>query len=215
MKRGRPWDTCGSALRVRARDRGSDRQRWVWDGDGSDAEDSGMLRHFLDGRALDVNFWRLERGTGVNVNVPHTHKRGVSWVMQTVGGEDGAPAPDLAAVAPPFPSAVLASAPDGAEVFIKSAKSRGFCLSVRSDGYTGDKAEVYLAKHVTILQNTTSVDYCRSNALHCTAVTRVLIPTECCKFMTGWTPPARSRSGRSSTATCCATSRAASSSIRT
>jgi len=30
-----------------------------------------MIRHRIDGRALDVNFGRLKAGTGVNLTVPY------------------------------------------------------------------------------------------------------------------------------------------------
>merc|ERR1711988_28699 len=51
----------------------------------------------LDGRALDVNFWVLEAGMGVNLNVPRMSADGCSWSINRV--EDGSRitprAPDL------------------------------------------------------------------------------------------------------------------------
>jgi len=86
---GKPWE-AGGALSVRPRD-DSDRQSWVVDGE--------FIRHRMDGRVLDVNFWALEAGRGVNLNAPHTTCHGCSWAIEDVidteqggtvqGGEGG------------------------------------------------------------------------------------------------------------------------------
>merc|ERR1740130_747438 len=38
-----------------------------------------MIRHVVDARVVDINFWSLEVGNGVNVNVPHSFGEGVFW----------------------------------------------------------------------------------------------------------------------------------------
>merc|ERR1711977_103697 len=77
--RGRPWE-AGGELRVRPREEEDvDRQRWVIDGE--------LIRHRMDGRALDVNFWEIEEGRGVNLNVPRTTADGCSWLLKRLDGE--------------------------------------------------------------------------------------------------------------------------------
>lgn len=76
--RDTPWEAAGE-LYVRPRDEDQpDRQRWVVDGE--------LIRHRLDGRALDVNFWELQPGSGVNLNAPRGSAEGCSWSMISLDG---------------------------------------------------------------------------------------------------------------------------------
>jgi len=74
-QRNVPWEV-GGACHVRPQADGDnvERQLWVFDGD--------LIRHRLDGRVLDVNFWEVEQGRGVNLSVPRTTCNGCSWVVQ-------------------------------------------------------------------------------------------------------------------------------------
>lgn len=77
--RDTPWE-AGGELYVKPRDLVEpDRQRWVVDGE--------LIRHRLDGRALDVNFWDLEPGKGVNLNVPRGACTGCSWSLTHLDGQ--------------------------------------------------------------------------------------------------------------------------------
>lgn len=77
--RDTPWE-AGGELYVKPRDLVEpDRQRWVVDGE--------LIRHRLDGRALDVNFWDLEPGRGVNLNVPRGACTGCSWSLSHLNGQ--------------------------------------------------------------------------------------------------------------------------------
>eukprot|EP00929_Paragymnodinium_shiwhaense_P034220 TRINITY_DN18653_c0_g1_i1.p1 TRINITY_DN18653_c0_g1~~TRINITY_DN18653_c0_g1_i1.p1 ORF type:complete len:847 (+),score=134.76 TRINITY_DN18653_c0_g1_i1:79-2619(+) len=233
-ERQHPWESCGSELFVLPRDAESGRQDWVCAANPCAEAPVFMIRHKLDGRALDINFCEIQAGSGVNINVPHTTAVGVSWLLEglnvarpsgtwaeysnidmcgqgdaccvhdwknvttlealkrfaeereysAVTVSAGTPSfghaalkkfsyqltpehckpittccnhpctihiwtptqpvpvgtarPQVASIAPELPSdAVFA---------IKVASSRSFCLSYRSDGYTKDPFEVYLAK---------------------------------------------------------------------
>jgi len=69
-QRKQPWESCGTELFVRPRDN-SDNQHWMFDG--------SMIRQVIGGRAIDVNFWELKSGQGVNMNMLHSSKYGCSW----------------------------------------------------------------------------------------------------------------------------------------
>jgi hypothetical protein len=89
-ERGAPW-VNGTELFVRPRD-GSERQRWTLEAN-SGAE---LVRHTIDGRVLDVNFWDLAPGRGVNVNAAHTQLNGALWYR---AGPDGTAPRQLSAPA--------------------------------------------------------------------------------------------------------------------
>jgi len=74
-KRGAPWESA-SALSVKPWVEGSERQHWVMDGQ--------LIRHQIGGQCLDVNFWELKPGRGVNMNTPHSDATGCSWLVQDV-----------------------------------------------------------------------------------------------------------------------------------
>jgi len=75
--RGQPWESCGSVLSLQPRD-GSQRQQWVL----AACKRGSLLRHAADGRALDVNFWQVQCGQGVNVNVAHSTAAGALFVLE-------------------------------------------------------------------------------------------------------------------------------------
>ena len=76
--RGAPWEAA-SALRVKPRELGCEAQRWVVEGE--------MIRHCIDGRILDVNFWQLRAGCGVNLSTAHGTCFGSSWEIQDMTNE--------------------------------------------------------------------------------------------------------------------------------
>lgn len=110
------WESCGSEVFVRAlntegpetenatntienqvatNSTDSDRQMWHLEPailPGSRPEIGKaipyFLRHTMDGRALDVNFWCLEAKTGVNVNLVHSNARGQQWKVDWVVPKD-------------------------------------------------------------------------------------------------------------------------------
>lgn len=130
LKRGQPWESCGSELRVRPREPSSDRQRWILDG--------ARIRHVIDGRVLDVNFGDQKPGQGVHVNVENSFTAGQAWEFV---GE----VPEAPAVETTLPPAPIVPDVDGAEFLIQPAADKSLCLAVRADGYTKDPFEVYLA----------------------------------------------------------------------
>merc|ERR1711939_1220155 len=81
LTREHPWETAGAALYVKPSDSESMNQRWLLDGD--------LIRHLHDGRVLDVNFWELQAGQGVNLNVPHSNAFGCSWVLEDADKNEG------------------------------------------------------------------------------------------------------------------------------
>ena len=108
-----------------------------------------VIRHVVGGQALDVNFWRLEKGAGVNLNAPtQVGKKSVTWVVECLDGTEKQPAPvephPTSSGQQHEPRAAIADIPEGAEFYIKPAANPNRCLSVRSDGYTQDPFEVYL-----------------------------------------------------------------------
>jgi len=106
-----------------------------------------LIRHVMGGHTLDVNFWRLERGAGVNLNAPTTVGReSTSWVVIFPDGTEKKPSqpPHQAHVEERKRARTIADIPAGAEFYIKPAANPKRCLSVRSDGYTTDPSEVYL-----------------------------------------------------------------------
>ena len=68
LQLGQPWESCGSALRVKPADADSGRQLWTV----PRGSVGGMIRHIFDGRVLDINHHEVKLGSGVNVNVPHS-----------------------------------------------------------------------------------------------------------------------------------------------
>ena len=46
--------------------------------------DGNIFRHYFDGRAVDVDYWKLEEGNAVNMNVAHTFNHGTSWELISV-----------------------------------------------------------------------------------------------------------------------------------
>lgn len=85
---GRPWESCSGELSARPRD-GSDRQRWFLaapEEQGLHREDAvgRLIRHSVDGRAMEVNAWKLFTGQGVNVGVPHTSMMGMLWQVEDI-----------------------------------------------------------------------------------------------------------------------------------
>lgn len=127
----RPWDAVGSALFVRPHG-GSDSQFWFFDGD--------FLRQVIGGRALDVNFWILKAGNGVNLNIPHTNKYGCSWLFQ--GNCNDCAASEDPGLVPP----TITDIPEGVEFHIKPALKQELCFSTRADGDTKEPFEIYLAE---------------------------------------------------------------------
>jgi hypothetical protein len=130
-RRGSPWESCGTELRVRPKDESEpDRQRWLVDG--------VHVRHVVDGRVLDVSFGVQEAGQGVHVNVAHGDTPGQAW--EFLGDAAAVPPAESA-----LPSAPIVPDVDGAEFLIQPGANQKLCLAVRASGYTGDPFEVYLA----------------------------------------------------------------------
>ena len=125
----RAWDFCGSELFVKPRAE-TDNQRWVFD--------EGLLRHRVDGRVLDINFWKTQAGQGVNINRAHSSKDGQLFTCPTETSTE----PDFS----PTTLLPITTVAEGSIVFMCSGKDPAFCLSVRSDGWTKDEHEVFLAK---------------------------------------------------------------------
>jgi hypothetical protein len=108
---------------------------------------SCFIRHVMDGRAVDVNFWDLQNGQGVNANVPHSDGKGVSWIVEEV--EVPAQQKGLSTISrkdPELTRTPILDLPAGAVFLIQPAANKEYCLSVRSGGYTKDAHEVFLAK---------------------------------------------------------------------
>ena len=61
-----------------------DRQRWMQAG--------SLIQHVVGGHALDVNFWRLEKGAGVNLNAPIVGIKTFYWVVASPNAISEAPA---------------------------------------------------------------------------------------------------------------------------
>eukprot|EP01063_Lacrimia_lanifica_P019616 TRINITY_DN2705_c0_g2_i1.p1 TRINITY_DN2705_c0_g2~~TRINITY_DN2705_c0_g2_i1.p1 ORF type:complete len:762 (+),score=166.38 TRINITY_DN2705_c0_g2_i1:50-2335(+) len=155
--RSQPWATATPA-ELRPHHAGSTRQRWEWCA-------GGELRQPLGGRVLVPNACEAAVGRGVYCGAllnrtlkdqfwtVRTHHRSVfsaaAWwlwaaVPERVRGwlqRVCAPPPEL----PPPRAPVVPDLPEDTPFRIVFAASRGHCLSVRSDGYTGDRAEVYCA----------------------------------------------------------------------
>jgi len=104
---------------------------------------SCLIRHVIDGRAVDVNFWDLQRGQGVNVNVPHSDGKGVSWIVEEISTP---PPKRMSWEQPGLAPTQILDLPAGAVFLMQPAANRDYCLSVRSGGYTKDAHEVFLAK---------------------------------------------------------------------
>jgi hypothetical protein len=96
----------------------------------------------MDGRAVDVNFWDLQCGQGVNVNVPHSDGKGVSWIVEEIS----TPPKRMSWEQPGLARTPILDLPAGAVFLMQPAANRDYCLSVRSGGYTKDEHEVFLAK---------------------------------------------------------------------
>ena len=43
--------------------------------------DGNIFRHYFDGRAVDVSYWKLEEGNPVHMAVAHTSNHGTSWEL--------------------------------------------------------------------------------------------------------------------------------------
>eukprot|EP00927_Polykrikos_kofoidii_P066800 TRINITY_DN62361_c0_g1_i1.p1 TRINITY_DN62361_c0_g1~~TRINITY_DN62361_c0_g1_i1.p1 ORF type:complete len:861 (-),score=115.43 TRINITY_DN62361_c0_g1_i1:180-2690(-) len=78
--RGQNWESCGGELFVRPKNADSGRQDWILE---RSAMGGHFIRHMLDGRTVDVNFWSHQKGHGVNVNVPHATAGcvGILWAL--------------------------------------------------------------------------------------------------------------------------------------
>merc|ERR1712188_170664 len=93
---------------------------------------SCLIRHVMDGRAVDVNFWDLQRGQGVNVNVPHSDGKGVSWIVEEISTPPKRMSweqPGLALT--PTLDLPAGGLPAGAVFLMQPAANRDYCLSVR------------------------------------------------------------------------------------
>jgi len=144
--RKQPWKASSKKgpLTVQPRDTtglGVGRQSWVLD-------QGGLLRHRLDGRVLDVNFWDLKAGRGVNLNVGHTTRRGASWELVKLeevpeeGGlrmaevltEEEPPPKGMKAILTqnpaPYADRPLAEGVEGKEFFIAVAAAPGYGIAV-------------------------------------------------------------------------------------
>ncbi len=125
MERGEPWEHAGSELALKARDDYCpDRQRWVFD------ENFGLIRHYVDGRALDANFKKLKIANGVDINVPCGAQ---TWSIYTLQ-QAKEPAAYFSVVS--FePSIPIAPVGENTEFFIAPAAANlTFCVSVHEDG---------------------------------------------------------------------------------
>lgn len=121
--RPKPWHASTGDLSVQPRGE-AERQEWVLDGE--------LLRHRIDGRTLDVNFWKLAPGLGVNLNVAHTSKRGCSWALTRVEDGEAVEAAEIMLGAQPAPKAEtpLAEGLQDEEFYIACAANHGFGLAV-------------------------------------------------------------------------------------
>ena len=92
LQLGQPWESCGSALRVKPADADSGRQLWTV----PRGSVGGMIRHIFDGRVLDINHHEVKLGSGVNVNVPHSFRQsdGFTWSSHEVDTGEAADACD-------------------------------------------------------------------------------------------------------------------------
>ena len=107
--------------------------------------EGSLIRHVIGGQALDVNFWLLKQGVGVNLNLPiNEGKQNLAWVVQDLVGKENVPNAAVNHCANREARMPITHIPDGAEFYIKCAANPKRCLSVRSDGYTKDPAEIYL-----------------------------------------------------------------------
>lgn len=83
-----PWESNGIRLNLRPRSK-CNRQRWVADnGDSAFYGNEGVLiRHTVGGQVLDVNYWLLQKGSGVNLNAPTIiGKHAILWVVEYLDG---------------------------------------------------------------------------------------------------------------------------------
>ena len=76
------WEGGHTDLRTRPRDDASANQRWVFDEDHK-YHGGFLLRHFRDGRGVDVHGWKTDNdGNNVGVeNSVHGDCKGIVWVL--------------------------------------------------------------------------------------------------------------------------------------
>ena len=44
--------------------------------------DGNLMRHYFDGRTIDVEWWKVEANNGVTCAIAHTNNHGNSWVIE-------------------------------------------------------------------------------------------------------------------------------------
>jgi hypothetical protein len=125
--RGQGWAENSTELYV-APYEDSDEQRWILDAHGSKTYRC-CIRHCVDGRVLDVNFWLAEPGQGVNVNLAHSNGYGQAWAIK--GAVMDASFQSMTCDAPTEP---LTTLPESTKFRICVAKSRTHCIGVEYRG---------------------------------------------------------------------------------